>query len=171
MKKDLLNTLRFLPVAIDLHGKSCVVVGGGEIGTRKVSTLLRAGAIVTVISPEVSVPLTEVIEAGRVHWIAEAFREELLGEAYLIVVATDDELLNAEIVRLADRRRALVCDASSADRSQVIFGALLQRDDLTVAVFTGGRDPGKSRRTRDKIERFLSGHDEGLGSTEMDDEE
>ncbi|MFH1921557.1 MAG: bifunctional precorrin-2 dehydrogenase/sirohydrochlorin ferrochelatase [Planctomycetota bacterium] len=148
--------LRYLPVGLDVRGKSCLVVGGGSVGTRKALTLTRAGAVVTVISPTVTGELAREIEAGRVRWVKDSFREEQLGGALLVVAATDDEALNATVGRLAARSGALSCDASSAERSQVIFGALLQRDDVTVAVFTGGRDPAEARRTRDQIASLLA---------------
>jgi siroheme synthase (precorrin-2 oxidase/ferrochelatase) len=70
---------------------------------------------------------------------------------FLVVAATDDDARNAAVVEAAARNGALVCDASSAERSQVIFGALLEDEDVTIAVFTGGRDPAQARRTRDQI--------------------
>ncbi len=155
MTSDSPDMLRFLPVGLSVQGKNCLVVGGGSVGTRKVRTLMRAGAIVTVISPTVTEGLAEQINTGRVRWVQDSFREELLGNAFLAVAATDDEVLNASVVRLADRRGALACDASSAERSQVIFGALLASDDATIAVFTDGRDPAQSRRTRDRIAKLL----------------
>ena len=150
------DTLRFLPVGLDVRGKNCVVVGGGDVGTRKVHTLWRAGATVTVISPRVTGELTEQIEAGQVRWVKDSFREEHLRGAYLVVAATDDEALNAAAVGLAARCGALVCDASSAERSEVIFGALLERDDVTIAVFTGGRNPAQAGRTRDRIASLIA---------------
>ena len=132
-------------------------MGGGSVGTRKVQTLLRAGGRVTVISPAVSPELTEQIEAGRIRWVQESFREHHLVGAFLVVAATNDAALNAAVVRQADHRGTLVCDASSAERSQVIFGALFEDGDTTVAVFTGGRDPAKSRRRRDQIASLLTG--------------
>ena len=156
MTSDSSDVLRFLPVGLNVQGKNCLVVGGGDVGTRKVLTLTRAGAIVTVISPTVTEDLAEQIEAGRVRWVKDAFREEHLGSEFLVVAATDDETLNAAIVRLAAQRAALVCDASSADRSEVIFGALLEDGDATIAVFTGGRDPAQARRTRDRIAGLIA---------------
>ena len=149
--------LRFLPVGLDVRGKSCLVAGGGGVGTRKADTLAGAGAIVTVVSPALSGELAEQVESGRVRWVKDTFREEHLGGAFLVVAATDDEGLNASVVRLAAQSGALVCDASSAERSGVIFGALLQDDDVTVAVFTDGRDPAHARRTRDRIANLLGG--------------
>jgi siroheme synthase-like protein len=134
-----------------------VVVGGGSVGTRKALTLARAGARVTVVSPTVTGELAEQIKARRLQWVKEAFREDHLGGARLVVAATDDETLNAEVVRVAARGGAWVCDASSAERSQVIFGALLEHEAFTVAVFTDGRDPAQARRTRDQIANAVAG--------------
>ena len=157
MTGDLSDTLRFLPVGLDVRGRQCLVVGGGDIGTRKAFNLERAGAGVTVVSPAVTDELAEQIEAGRIRWVKDSFREEHLGGAFLVVAATDDEAQNKDIVHLAARCGALVCDASSAERSQVIFGALHRSDDVTVAVFTDGRDPAQARRMRDRIADLLAG--------------
>jgi siroheme synthase (precorrin-2 oxidase/ferrochelatase) len=77
-----------------------------------------------------------------------------------VVASTNDEALNATIVQSAGQCGALVCDASSAGRSEVIFGALLERKDVTVAVFTDGRDPAQARRARDRIANLLAREDE-----------
>ena len=153
------ETLPFLPVALNVRGKDCLVVGGGSVGARKAQTLLRAGARVTVISPAVTSELAELMDAGRIRWVQQKYREKHLVDvdAFLVVAATDDESLNAAIVRGAGQRGALVCDASSAERSEVIFGALLQHEDTTIAVFTGGRDPAQARRRRDWIADLLIG--------------
>ena len=148
--------MRFLPVGLDVRGKSCLVVGGGSVGTRKVLTLNRAGAAVTVVSPIVTAELAGEIEAGRARWVKGSFRDEHLTGAFLVVAATDDQSLNATVVRLAAESGALSCDASSAERSQVIFGALLEGDEATVAVFTDGRDPARARDTRDRIAKSIS---------------
>ena len=105
----------------------------------------------TVVAPAVTGELAQLIEAGGVRWVREPFREEHLDGAFLVIAATDDEDLNREIAGLAARQGALVNEASSAEHSQVIFGALLQRDDAIVAVFTDGKDPSQARRTRDRI--------------------
>ncbi len=152
--------LRFLPVGLDLRGRRCLVVGGGGVGARKALTLARAGADVTVVSPTLAAELAREGEAGRIRCVQEPFRDEHLGDAFLVIAATDDEALNEAVVRSAARRGALVCDASSAERSGVIFGALLEARGATVAVFTGGRDPALAARTRDEIASFLAQRDE-----------
>jgi siroheme synthase-like protein len=146
---------RYLPLGLDLRGRRCLIVGGGNVGTRKARALRRAGAAVTIVSPTLTAQLAGEAEAGHVRWVAEAFRAEHLGEALLVVAATNDQTVNAAVVREAARRGALVCDASSAERSQVIFAACLEAQGFTVAVFTDGRDPALAARTRDRIAALL----------------
>ena len=146
---------RYLPLGIDVRGRRCVVVGAGEVGTRKALTLSRAGADVIVIAPEVADALAGAIDGGGIHFIRQPFREDHLEGAFLVVAATDDEAVNAAVVGEANRREALVCDASRGERSGVIFGAVLDRDGITVAVFTDGRDPALAARTRDRIRDSL----------------
>lgn len=148
--------LRYLPLGIDLGGRPCVVVGGGAVGTRKATTLLRAGARVTVVAPVVSSALAEDAAAGRIRWIEAPFVPGHVTDAFLVVAATDDPALNAAVVAEAERGGALACNASAGEASQVIFGALHTHDGATVAVFTDGRDPTHARMTRDRIARLLA---------------
>ncbi len=139
-----------------MTGRRCVVVGGGAIGTRKVQTLLGAGADITVVAPRVTAELAREIDEGRVRWHRELVRREHFDGACLVVMATDDVALNGLGARIAGEIGALACDASSAGRSDVIFGALLHDDGMTIATFSDGTDPAKARRLRDEIGRLLS---------------
>jgi siroheme synthase-like protein len=121
-----------------------------------VNNFLAAGAMVTVVSPAVTDELADQIQSGRVCWVQGFFQEEHLDGAFFVVAATDDESVNERIVRSAGECGVLVCDASSSDRSQVIFGALHRGEDgVTVAVFTDGREPAQARSTRDRIAAYL----------------
>jgi siroheme synthase-like protein len=155
MTNDSSETLRFLPVGLRVRGMQCAVVGGGQVGTRKIRTLLDAGALVTVIAPSVTSELAEQIGLDRVAWVRDSFRPEHLEGSFLVIAATNDRMLNATIVSCAAKSGALVCDASSAERSQVILGALHRGEDVTIAVFSDGRDPARARRTRDRIATLL----------------
>jgi len=143
--------VKYLPIGLDIQGRTCVVVGGGAVGTRKVESLLRAGAAVRLVSPEASDPLKGLAASGQIEWIPEGFRSGHLDGVLLAVAATDDEGVNVGVVEAARARAILVCDASSAGRSEFIFGALHHRGGVTIAVFTDGTDPARSRTTRDRI--------------------
>jgi siroheme synthase (precorrin-2 oxidase/ferrochelatase) len=68
--------------------------------------------------------------------------------------------VNTSVVEAAISRGILVCDASNADRSRVAFGASLHVDGMTIAVFSGGRDPARARDVRNRIGELLNGVDE-----------
>lgn len=148
--------MRFLPLGLDLRDRPCTVVGGGAVGTRKALTLLEAGAHVTVVAPELSERLAAEVGTGRVRWVEAELEPRHLDGARLVVLATDDPATNQRGADAARERDILLCDATSSARSEVIFGALLENDGLTVATFTDGRDPGRARRARDGIAEWLA---------------
>lgn len=143
--------MKYLPVGLDVRRRTCIVVGGGQIGTRKIVSLLEAGAKVILVSPAASDRVAHLAETGRLRWQQEEYREDVLDGAFLAVAATDDQDLNKRLVEDARDRGVLVCDASSATRSEVIFGALHRTEGITLAVFTDGKNPSLARRTRDRI--------------------
>ena len=148
--------MKYLPVGLDIRGRECLVVGGGTIGLRKVRNLLEAGGRVTLVSPEATGELAEMASSGEILWENEPYREGHLHGVFLAVVATDDEGVNPRVVEDAKRLGILVCDASSRERSQLIFGALHQDEGVIVAVFTDGEDPSRAKKTRDRIAAFVS---------------
>lgn len=148
--------MKYLPLGLDIQGRKCVVVGGGTIGTRKARALVEAGGEVHLVSPRLAPTAREMADSGVLTWVGEPFRSEHLRGAFLAVAATDDGGVNGEVVRVAKELGALICDASSAERSEIIFGALHHGDGLTVATFTDGVDPSLARVTRDRIAAFLS---------------
>jgi uroporphyrin-III C-methyltransferase/precorrin-2 dehydrogenase/sirohydrochlorin ferrochelatase len=143
--------MEYLPIGLNLRDRSCVVVGGGAVGTRKIKTLLAAGADVTLIAPQATEEAVALAAQGRLRWERREYRDGDLDGALLAVVTTDNDALNARLVQAAAEQGVLACDASSAPRSQVIFGALHFGEGITLAVFTDGKDPALARRTRDRI--------------------
>ena len=155
MSDQLLRSQRFLPVALRVEGEHCIVVGGGAVGTRKALTLTSYGAHVTVIAPDVTDELKREIRAGRVTWIENGYRRDQLEAVFLVVAATNDPEVNAAVVRHGRHLKSLACDASSKTGPDVMFGALLEHDGRTIAVFTDGRDPAAARQTRDRLAASL----------------
>lgn len=151
--------MRFLPVGLDLRDRHCVVVGGGTVGTRKVRKLLEVGARVTVISPAVTAEIRAEVDADRVRWIEGPFEPEHLNSACLVIVATDAPGVNERLAAVARDCSTLLCDATSGERSDVIFGAVHEEDGLTVATFTDGVDPARSKDARDRIAAWLGATD------------
>jgi len=136
------------PIFLDLSGRRCVVVGGGEVANRKARKLLQARARVVVISPEVGAELESVgIEIHR-----RPYREGDLEGAYLAFAATNVRGVNAAVAREAKERGVPVNVADSSSEGDFALPSTLRRGRLQVAVSTGGASPTLARRIRDELE-------------------
>jgi siroheme synthase-like protein len=141
---------------IALHGErlTVVVIGGGSVGTRKALALVEAGARVRVVSPEVTPELAEAERARRLSIVRESYRAGQLGEATLVIAATDSREVNAQIAVDAHSRGKLVNITDFPDEGNFHTMALHRSGDVTIAVSAGGV-PGAAARIRDAIaERF-----------------
>jgi siroheme synthase-like protein len=141
---------------IALHGErlSAVVIGGGSVGTRKALALIEAGAQVRVVSPEVTPELDEAERTRRLSIVRESYRADQLGNATLVIAATDSREVNAQIAVDAHSRGKLVNITDFPDEGNFHTMALHRSGDVTIAVSAGGV-PGAAARIRDAIaERF-----------------
>ena len=139
------------PIFLDLSGRRCVVVGGGEVANRKARKLLQARARVAVISPEIGAELESV--AAEVH--RRPYREGDLEGAYLAFAATDSREVNAAVAREANERGVPVNVADRPSEGDFALPSTLRRGRLQVAVSTGGASPTLARRIRDELEEVF----------------
>ncbi|OPY28254.1 MAG: siroheme synthase [Methanocella sp. PtaU1.Bin125] len=143
---------RYQPLFIDFTGKRVVVFGGGPVGERKAAYF--AGANVTVVSRDFTPGLESMpgIRRVRQHVVA-ADVPGLVKDAFLVVAATGNPALDREIARMAGEAGALA--NSAAGGSEVILPAKIVRDDIIVAVSTGGTSPAMARFIRQRLESSL----------------
>jgi precorrin-2 dehydrogenase / sirohydrochlorin ferrochelatase len=150
----------YMPLAIDMAGLRCLVLGGGRVGTRKATTLVDAGAAVTLVAPAISAALQKFVDAGRIEWQKGVYDAEMLGRFRLVVAATDDGELNLRICAEADALGILSCNVSAGNRSRVIFPAVYAEGQVTVAVHSQGRDCRLSQKVRNEIAAWRASHEE-----------
>jgi precorrin-2 dehydrogenase / sirohydrochlorin ferrochelatase len=136
------------PIFLDLSGRRCVVVGGGEVANRKARKLLQARARVVVISPELGAELESV--AVEIH--RRPYREGDLEGACLAFAATSSREVNAAVAREAKERGVPVNVADKPSEGDFALPSTLRRGRLQVAVSTGGASPTLARRIRDELE-------------------
>lgn len=140
------------PVFLDLAGRRCAVIGGGEVARRKVEGLLACGAAVRVIAPEVCPALEALAGRGAVDWVRRAYAPGDLVGACLAVAATGDPEVNRRVRREAGERGVLLNAVDDPAPGDVLLPAVVRRGDLTVAVSTGGKSPALARRLRERLE-------------------
>jgi precorrin-2 dehydrogenase / sirohydrochlorin ferrochelatase len=142
----------YVPIFVDVSGRECVVVGGGEVAARKVESLVEAGARVTVVSPRVAPALAAVFARGPVVHLARDYRTGDIRGSVLVYAATDDSKLHR---RLAAEARALGIPINVADAPELctfIAPAVVTRGALQIAISTAGASPAFAARLRHSLE-------------------
>jgi len=137
--------MKYYPVNLAIGGRKCMVIGGGEVAARKISTLLECGGLVEVISPELTPGLQKLYVEGRLRWLAKPYDPGDLAGAFLVIAATDNEKVQAEVFAEASAANQLVNVADVPLRCNFILPALLSRGDLVLAVSTAGKSPALAR--------------------------
>lgn len=140
---------------IGLDARQTIVIGGGNIATRKVEGLLSAGARVRVISPLLTPELRRLVDAGEVDFLPRSYQIGDLEDAYLVIAATDDPRTNRAVWEEARRRGCLINVVDDPPHSNFILPAVVQRGEMSVAITTGGNSPALARRLRERIEKVI----------------
>jgi len=145
----------FLPIFMSLKGRSCLVVGGGEVASRKASLLIDAGAEVTVVAPELANTLQLWSSDGRVnHRQAEFAPSDLEGVA-LVIAATDSEAVNRQVSELAQARALPVNVVDNPSLCSFVMPSIIDRSPVQVAISTGGVSPVLARLLRARLESAI----------------
>jgi uroporphyrin-III C-methyltransferase/precorrin-2 dehydrogenase/sirohydrochlorin ferrochelatase len=145
----------YLPIFLSLKGRLCAVVGGGEVGARKVSLLLSAGAKVIVYDPTLRDTLAQLKDAGRIEHRAESFRAAHLDKCALAIAATDDAGVNRAVYEAAVARNIPVNVVDRPDLCTFIMPSIIDRSPVVAAVSTGGRSPVLARLIRARLESLV----------------
>lgn len=147
------RVLSCYPMFLNISGKRCLVVGGGEIALRKVKMLLDFEAAVTVISPALCSGLAELTEQKKINVLRRGYEPSDLKDAFIAIVATDDKSVNAEITREARGLGVLVNVVDVPELCDFIVPAYVRRGDVTIAVSTAGKSPALARKIRARLEQ------------------
>jgi precorrin-2 dehydrogenase/sirohydrochlorin ferrochelatase len=143
------------PLFAVIEDKPCLVVGGGAVGERKVLDLLAAGARVTVVSRTLTPELAALADRGEITYLPEDFRESLVEGMALVMAATDDPQVNAQVSAAAQARAIWVNVADEPEHCTFIVPAQVRRGDLTLAISTGGASPALARQVREELQQHF----------------
>ncbi len=147
----------YYPVSLDVEGRACLVVGGGPVAARKASGLLRCGAVVTVIAPDICTAMAELSPltiARRPYAAGDA------GGYRLVVTATGIAAVDGAVYADADAAGVWVNSADDSEHCSFILPSVHRDGAVTLAVSTGGQSPALASWLRS---RLAAQYGDGLG--------
>ncbi|WP_323018777.1 precorrin-2 dehydrogenase/sirohydrochlorin ferrochelatase family protein [Castellaniella sp.] len=149
------------PLFADLTGRPVLVVGGGVVAERKVRSLLKCGASVRVGAPRLTAALRRWADTACLTYLPGPFQSDWLDAAWLVIAATGDRRVNAQVRMAADARGVLANVVDDPGLSSFQVPAVVDRSPLVIAVSSSGAAPVLARRVRERIEALF---DASLGA-------
>jgi len=143
---------RYYPMMLDVKGRKCVVVGGGEVAARKVETLLDCGALVTVLAPRLEPELADMVAGRKITHLNREYSKGGLDGSALAIAATDDENVNRSVYSDAVESRIPVNVVDVPELCTFIVPSIVERGDLLIAISTSGKSPAMAKRIRRELE-------------------
>ena len=145
----------FFPIFLKLEGRDCLVVGAGKVASRKVSLLLRAGARVQVVAPELCDELAALLAEQKISHHAREFEAHDIDAVALVIAATDRQEVNRRVSELANAKNLPVNVVDQPELCSFIMPSIIDRSPVQVAVSTGGASPVLARLLRARLESYV----------------
>lgn len=143
------------PIFLKLKQRTCLVVGGGSVASRKSHQLLAAGASVIVLAPKIDSSLNELKQSGKIGHIEHEFDETYLQDIELVIAATDDATLNKTIAELCRQKNILINVVDNPDLGSFIMPSVVDRSPVVIAISTSGASPVLARLLRARLETLI----------------
>ncbi|GAB6190984.1 bifunctional precorrin-2 dehydrogenase/sirohydrochlorin ferrochelatase [Desulfocastanea catecholica] len=151
----LIKPMLLYPINVNITDKLCIVVGGGAVALRKTKSLLAAGAIIRVISPEVHAELQVLARNKEIEWFMREFVEGDLKGAFLVFAATNNHEAQVLIAREAGKYAVLLNSADDPQNSHFHVPAHFRRGKMLVTVSTSGSSPALAKIIRQQLESVV----------------
>lgn len=144
----------YYPVFLDLTGKRCVIVGGGTVAERKCTSLMKTGALITVVAPEITRRLKGYKDKGFIRHRERNYRKGDIASADIVISATGCTEINERVAKDAESLHKLINVVDTRDLCNFIVPSVFRRGMLSIAISTGGRSPALAREIRKELEKL-----------------
>lgn len=148
----------FYPIQVNLKNKSVVIIGGGKISYRKLITLLKAEANITIISPSLNENIKDLMAAqksSKINWECRDYKNGDLKGAFLAFALTNSDKVNREVKKEASLANIPVNLASHSHEGDFISSNTLKLDELTLAISTNGKAPIVAKEIKEYLHSDL----------------
>ena len=145
----------YFPMFIDIADKKILVAGGGTIALRRIRTLLKFGADIHVIAPDLCEELTQLEEEGKITAEHREYRAGDIDDSQIVLAATDDHEVNRKIWEECRAAGIIVNVADDKKLCDFYFPSVVMTDEAVIGINSGGADPSITKKIRRKIEKMF----------------
>lgn len=152
----MVRTMAKYPIFLELGGRRVVLVGGGAVATRKARVLLDAGARLVVVTDRADDVLTDLCTEPGAELIRAKYAKQYLGEAALVVAATNEDKVNRQVYADCQTLSILCNVVDDPQHCDFFVPAVVKRGDLQIAIGTEGNCPAYAGHLRKKLDGMFS---------------
>ena len=152
--KDMMST-PFYIACLKLRGRSCLVVGAGDIALEKVEGLLACDADIVILAPEAQDDLTKLAAEGSIEWIQREYEPSDLEGRFMVIAATNDSEVNIGVYNDAEKRAMLANVVDVPPLCNFILPAIVRTGPLAIAISTAGASPALAKRMKREISELF----------------
>jgi precorrin-2 dehydrogenase/sirohydrochlorin ferrochelatase len=138
-----------LPIALRVEGRRVLVVGGGSVATRKVSSLLECGARITVVAPETNADLQPLLAGCK--YLPRRYKSGDCEGFALVFACTDSREVNAWVARESQQSGAWCNLADDSSASDFHSSAAVRRGGICIGISSQGGSPALSRHLKERV--------------------
>jgi siroheme synthase-like protein len=143
------------PIFLKLEGRRVLIVGAGNVGLEKITSLATSGAQLRVIAPLAIEAVRKLAAEGKLTWEPRPFADADILDADLVIAATDDPAVNSAVFQAARRNHILCNSADDPPNCDFYFPSIVRRGKLQVAISTAGESPALAQQLRREIDAAL----------------
>lgn len=159
---------KYMPVTMSMTGKSCLVVGGGNVALRKIEILMDFDSEITVISPEVDSKIDYFGESKKITLKKRPYKSPEASMFDLVISASNDDNVNKQVASDCREEKIPVNVVDNPALCDFIFPAVVKRGILSVAVASDGKAPFFSSGVRQILEEIFPQHWKKLANLAID---
>jgi precorrin-2 dehydrogenase/sirohydrochlorin ferrochelatase len=146
--------MNIYPIGLCIDDKKCVVIGGGKVAERKVRSLIDSKAKVKVVAPGITPYLRKLVSRKQITYVCKKFSDSDISNAFLVIGATDNSVVNKRISETALKKNILVNIIDVPELSSFYVPACVKRGDLIISISTSGKSPVLSSEIRRQLEKI-----------------
>jgi len=151
----LMKKYPYYPIYLDIEDRNVVIIGGGNVCARKAETMMKYGARVTVVSPELTDEIEQWGREGCLTIRRKPYDAADLDGANIVIASTDHQDVNEQIAADCRARRIPVNVVDVTPLCEFIVPAIIEKGSIQIAVSTGGKSPALARTLKEDLQRAI----------------
>lgn len=151
--------MAYFPFFVDLEGKRCLIIGGGEIAYRKIRILIEFGVFIHVVALEFCESLKHLKAdhhlTDHLRMDKREYNESDFEDVFFVIAATDDVAINHKVAQICKNKHILINVVDQKDDCSFYFPSLIKKGEIVTGVSSGGNSPVLAKNIRKKIEEII----------------